>query len=147
MFREKRLVSSERRSFQITIGLMEGYNTGVVHTYQEVLDLINIWMRNRMRSGSSCITSGTLINGTMLYTWNSEATGIVTNQENVVMFVGEVNSIHNPGLSDDDAVVALKDLATFLGGVLKQTRMYIMFKKRIIVLENTEVVHPTAKKA
>lgn len=141
------LQTTERRSFQINIGLMEGYSSGILHTKEEVLDLISLWMRNRMAAKLSCITGGTLIPGTMLYAWDSEATGLVVNREEVVLFVGEVSPFYNADLSDVEAVNALKDLASFLGEKLNQSRMYVMFKSLIWILQNDEIPHPLEKKS
>ncbi len=144
MFSEK--FRGPARAFQITIGLTEGYGTNVRHTPQEVLDGIEEWMKKRMKAGLPIVTGGILIGGPMLYAWKSEATGIQTNQEDCVIFSGDVNPLYSAGLSDEDVVLILNDLSDFLGERFNQTRMYSKFKGDLIIRQNTKTAHPTEKK-
>jgi hypothetical protein len=144
MFSEK--FRGPRRSFQMTIGLTEGYGTDIRHTPQEVLDAIGEWMKGNMEADRPTLTGGMRIDGPMLYGWNSEATGVQTNQEDSVIFMGEVNPLYSADLSDEQVVLLLKDLANFVGERFNQTRMYFTYREELLILQNDKTVHPTEKK-
>ncbi len=142
-FIQKQVKNNQRRSFQINIGLEEGYGTNKRHTAQDVLDLIGQWMIQRIEAGLPVITGGMLLSGLMVYAWDSETTGVKVNQEDAVLFVGEVNPLYSGDLEDVQVREILFDLAGNLGDQLNQTRMYVMYLDEIFILQNDKAVHPT----
>ena len=142
-FTRKALKDNKRRSFQINIGLREGYDSKVVHNEDKVIDLIGRWMFMKMTESSRCLTGGVLLSGPMIYAWNSSPTGVKVNIEDTILFVGEVNPLYSADLHDSEVISLLEDLASFLGEELNQTRMYIMYMDQIIILQNDNIDHPT----
>lgn len=145
MFSEK--CRAPRRSFQITVGLMEGYGTKRSHTAMKVENLVEKWMKTRMEAGMPVLT-GFVISPKqkMVYGWKSPATGVKTNREDVVSLSGIVNPLYSADLSNDAAIELLKDLASFIGERLAQTRMYIEYMDTVIIIQNDNATHPTEKK-
>ena len=142
MFKPLKLQKSNaRRPFQITIGLEEGYGTGIKHTALEVQNLIGLWITGRMERGEKSV-SGVLIPAPLVYAWNTPTTGIKVATEDVVMFVGDVSPVYCAHYTDDDVRALLYDLAAFLGGKLKQTRMYVAYRDEIQVYEDDQAVYP-----
>ena len=144
MFVEKKASSNERKSFQIVIGLTEGYGTNAVHTKDEVVGLIKDWLTHHVSVRvRPCITGGTLIPGTTVYAWKSPGTGLVANDEEVLLFVGEVNTLYSFGVPDGEILRVLKELASYLGTTLNQSRMYMTYRDQIFLLQNDKIGHPT----
>ncbi len=144
MFKLMQLKSLERRSFQLTVGLEEGYGTGIKHTIEEVKALIGKWLEARRTSGQKSL-SGSVSDKTMIYAWDVPAGGVKVANEDIAVFSGEVSPVYCADYSDADVEAVLFDLAVFLGETLKQTRMYVAYKDRIHVLENDQAPHPTRK--
>ena len=143
MFSEKKLKSNVRRSFQITIGLKEGYGSDVVHSIEDVKTIIKDWMVAKMAGRLPTITGGIVVSGTTLYAWNSSATGIVANEEYTALFIGEINPLYNADMSDELAIASLRDLAETLGAKLNQTRMYVSYRDEVRIYQNDGQAHPT----
>ena len=143
MFKEKDLKTDQRRPFQIVIGLKEGYGSGIVHSVDDVRKIIKSWMIEALGNNQPTITGGILIPGTALYAWNSGATGVMANEEETLLFIGEINPLYNADMTDDQAVKCLKSLATRLGEKLNQTRMYVSYRDTIRIYQNDGQVHPT----
>jgi len=143
MFTEKPLKSNQRRPFQIVIGLMEGYGSNIVHTVEDVKKIIKDWMAETLVSQPMTISGGTLIPGTTVYGWNSTSTGVATNEEETVLFVGEINPLYCSDMSNMQAIELLKSLATTLGDKLNQTRMYVSYCDEIRIYQNDGQSHPT----
>lgn len=136
-------IRAPRRSFQLNIGLEEGYDGLIVHTSEDVERLIAEWMRGRMKDRLSLVTGGTVITGNMLYAWQSGSQAGRVNTEPTAIFFGEINPIYNAKMADEEAIEALTDLATFIGRALRQVRMYLLYKEEIIVLQDAARTHPT----
>lgn len=143
MFSQKILKSNRRRPFQIVIGLMEGYGSTIIHSVDEVKQIIKDWMAETLVSQPMTITGGTLIPGTTIYAWNTELTGVKTNEEQTVLFVGEINPLYCSDMSDEQAIECLKSLATRLGENLNQTRMYVSYCDTIYIYQDNRQDHPT----
>ena len=79
----------------------------------------------------------------MLYGWDSSATGVVVNQEDTVLFIGDINPLYNEDMCFDEVEEILKELARFIGEKLNQCRMYVMLQDRLWILQNDKIPHPT----
>lgn len=146
MFVEVRTKSRENRPFQINVGLEEGYGSNIKHYPAEVLTLVATWMENKMRNGEAVITGLILYPALILYGWNSASTGVKINHENMVALVGNVNPLYSSDLTDEQVILILRDLASFIGESLNQTRMYVTYKDEIRIYQNDKTAHPTEKK-
>ena len=142
MFKPLTLQSNARRSFQITVGLEEGYGTGIKHTTKEVQDLIGEWLAVRMAVNEKSLAGG-VFSGTLIYAWNTPATGIKVTSEDIAVFSGEVSPVYCAHYTDDEVKEVLYNLASFIGIRLKQTRMYVAYKDEIQVYEDDQAAHPT----
>jgi hypothetical protein len=142
VYKELALKSNERRPFQITVGLEEGYGGGVMHTVQEVEDLLGEWLELRMKKGEKTV-SGPVYPGRLVYAWNTPATGIKINKEPLATIVGEVSPVYCSEYTDDEVKEVLRDLACYIGEKLKQTRMYVAYRDKIWVYGDDKATHPT----
>ena len=145
MFKEKKFGDNKRQSFQIVMGLKEGYDSGKIHTKEDVKVFIHQWMEARLTAGLPIITGGILFPGTVVYTWSWGVSKAQFNAEEVVVFAGEINPLYNTNLNNSDALGTLKDLTRFLGEQLNQTRMYLTYMDEIFIFENDKATHPTGK--
>ncbi|HEU5114204.1 MAG TPA: hypothetical protein VFT82_00380 [Candidatus Paceibacterota bacterium] len=144
MFVPLELKSNVRRSFQISIGLEEGYGSGIRHTKREVEHLIGEWIKSRMEKGEKSV-AGAVVPGTMIYAWNSPLAGVLVNFEDLVFFVGDVSPLYCADYTDDEVKEVLRDLASFLGEALKQTRMYVAYRDEMAIYQDDKTLHPTGR--
>lgn len=118
-----------RRSFEMVIGLQEGYKGKKLHSMELVEKLIGKWLVKQKRTGKPYIP-GRLDYNTMLYVHDDLIV------EPVAIYKGEINPIYNFRLSDKAAIVALTELAQILADELKQTRIYLSYRDKLFILEN-----------
>lgn len=117
-----------RRSFQIVIGLYEGYNEGKTYSAEEGQRVITAWLIAQKNAGKPYLP-GQLIQGTMLYVHEGP------HAEPVLTYMGEVSPLYNSMLKDEEVIEALSELAGRLAEELKQVRVYLMYRDQIFILE------------
>ncbi len=111
------------RPFQISCGLMEGYDaeTATSHTIEEASVIIQNWIRDRVVSNKK-VVAGTLIEGQFIYPIN----------KNQNLSAQIEPSFHYKGIvredtSDEEALELLEDLVKNLSQKLNQKRIHIQF--------------------
>lgn len=147
MFEEKELKSHTRRSFQITIGLTEGYESTVRHTKEEVIILIGEHNRERLNSDECkfCVLGGMLVPATVVHSRNVEKAQHEMVTEDVLLFMGDISPVYHSDVTDAEVVEALKSLASYLGEKLHQGRMYVTYGNNIFVLHNPAMKRPAGR--
>ena len=120
-----------RRSFQLVVGLREGYDSPITHSAKEAEAIIAEWLVEQQRDGNPYLP-GQLIEGSMLYIHN----GIRT--EPVFTYMGEVSPLYHTTLQDEEAIEALCTLAERLARELKQVRIYLSYRDQLLILEKPE---------
>lgn len=148
MFEEKDLESHERRSFQITIGLIEGYEGTVQHTKEEVITLIGEHTRERLSNFDEdkfCVLGGMLVPATVVHSRSIEKAQHEMVTENVLLFMGDISPVYHAEITDEEVIEALKSLASYLGEKLRQGRMYVTYRDKIFVLHNPAMKRPLGR--
>ena len=115
----------------MSIGLFEGYKNGKEHTPQEVEHIILDWLKSQHSSGGVYLP-GRFDYNTMLYAHHGKAI-----DEPLAVYEGEVSPLYNSKLSEAKITAALIELATLLSEKLKQTRIYLTYRDKILILEDT----------
>ncbi len=133
-----------RRSFAVTCGLQEGYEDGTLHTFQEAVEVALEWMRGRAAAGEQYLT-GTFVQGEVVFAWPEGPGKAGGGHEATVIYQGEVSPIYNAGMTDEEAVEILNDLAAHLGTALGQTRVYVALCDQIWILQAEETETPTGE--
>jgi hypothetical protein len=118
-----------RRSFQMIIGLHEGYHEGKTYSIEDGQRVITTWLIAQKNAGKPYLP-GQLIQGTMLYVHEGPHT------EPVLTYMGEVSPLYNSTLTDEKVIEALSELAGRLAEEFKQVRIYLMYQDQIFILEN-----------
>lgn len=132
-----------RRSFTITCGLQVGYGEGkVLHSAEEAVEIALGWMKNKAAAGLAYLT-GTISTGEVVYAWPEGEGKAGGGHEPTIAFTGEVNPLYNAGMSAEEAIVILNDLATALGTALGQTRVYVAYCDQIWILQAEDKTTPT----
>ncbi len=112
------------RKYAITCGLQEGYGpTGVLHTLEQGIQVVEAWMKERAAAGLPFLT-GTVSSGTVIYAWPEGEGKAGSGNEPCVTFSGEV-SMYVDNLSNQEIEEILDDLGTNLGSAMGQTRLYL----------------------
>ncbi len=119
------------RSFRLTIGLIEGYMGGKLHTQEEVGEIVASWLLNQRQHHRpylpGCITASTM------YYYGQESKKLIT--EPVVLYEGDVSPEYNSELTDGEVIAALQELAEILADRLNQTRVYLRYNSIIQILQ------------
>jgi len=135
----------ERRSFAVTVGLAEGYGpTAKTHTLEEVVSLVETYLKNKAASGESYLT-GTITTGAVVYAWPEGPGKAGSGHEPNAIYSGEVSSLYNKDLGDDKVAEILNDLASELGSALGQTRIYVVYRDETWVLQREDTATPTGE--
>ncbi|OGM12028.1 hypothetical protein A2V80_01795 [Candidatus Woesebacteria bacterium RBG_16_39_8b] len=135
----------ERREFKITWGLAEGYGaTAKTHTPDEVVALIEDYLKNKAAGGESYLT-GTVTTGVVVYAWPQEKGEAGSGHEPNAVYSGEVSPLYNSGLSDEFVGKILDEMAGQIGGQLGQTRVYVAFGHETWVLQKEDTATPTGE--
>lgn len=121
--------------FAITLGLQEGYQSGVVRDVKEVVQLVGAYLEVRAAKHEPYLT-GTVSSGTLVYAWRDDSRdeGVMGTEPQAV-FSGNYNPLYNANLDHTEVVAILNDMAGYLGEKLKQTRVYVEFAGDMWVLQ------------
>jgi hypothetical protein len=119
-----------RRSFEMTIGLSEGYKGKRMRDMEEVEKIILGWLSKQQAAGRPYIP-GKLDYNTILYTHHGKKS-----IEPVAIYRGELSPLYNSELPDALAIKALIGLATLIAEKLRQTRIYLTYRDQILILED-----------
>jgi hypothetical protein len=114
----------------MSIGLIEGYRGGKQHSLQEAERIIMDWLALQLASGKVYLP-GRFDYNRMLYAHHGKA---VT--EETAVYEGEVSPLYNSKVSDKKVTATLIELADVLAKKLKQTRIYLTYRDKIIILED-----------
>ena len=119
--------------FRVTAGLIEGYSTNAkLHRLEEVKEVVKNWWQLCEEENFPKLF-GTIDEKTMMYERRKDGEAL---EEPVVIFEGEVNPLRiTADLGEEQYLMALWQLAELLADALNQTRVYIKFKQRTLVLE------------
>lgn len=143
----KKIGSGLRRSFELAVGLRQGYgDDAVTHTLPEVVDLIVGHLKSRAAAGKKYLT-GTVVAGEVCYAWPEGQGKAGGGHEPVALYRGEVSPLYNAETSDEEAVEILTDLAAELAEVLGQTRVYLVYHEEIHVFQREDKETPTGETA
>ncbi len=137
--------SGKRRSFELTVGLREGYDDqGKTHDLAEAQDLAVEWLKARAAAGKPFLP-GTFFQGEVCYAWPEGPGKAGGGHEPVALYRGEVNPIYNAETTDEGAKGILTDLASFLGERLGQARVYLVYCDEVIIFQKEKVTTPTGE--
>lgn len=121
------------RSFRLTIGLIEGYADGKLHTHEEVGEIVAAWLLEQKQNSKpylpGCITAG------VMYYYARESAKLIA--EPVALYEGVVSPEYNAGLADDDVISTLHELVEILATKLKQVRVYLRYHGIIQILQHS----------
>jgi hypothetical protein len=120
-----------RRSFRMSIGLIEGYSGSKLHTLQEAEQIIMDWSALQLAS-EKVYLPGRFDYNRMLYAHHNKAVA-----EETAVYEGEVSPLYNSKISDKKVTATLIELATLLAKKLKQTRIYLTYRDKIFILEDS----------
>ena len=120
-----------KRSFTITVGLKEGYNSKniILHDIEELIVASLKWMQERSVLCREFLP-GMWKTAEMCYVHDEEQI-----QEPVAIFSGDVNHLYNSDLEDWEAEKTLNELASILGSTTNQTRVYLTLCDKMWILE------------
>ncbi len=127
---------ADLREFSITLRLKEGYeDLGSIHTTRAVSDAAKSWMQERAARRQPFL-SGILQEGDILYAHPIARPPYGSaGEEPVVEFKGLVSPLYNSDLTDEEVMALLNELASLLGNVAGQTRVYVTFQDSCWVLQ------------
>jgi hypothetical protein len=125
-----------RRSFSITVGLVEGYQDCAAHDKSAAIAVHSAWMLDQIAAGQPYLT-GVFTAANLSYAWPrpEHGGGGQARVEPAVVFSGEVSVLYQAGLADEKVMRLLDELAARLGSVLGQTRVYVAYRATTWVLE------------
>ena len=134
-----------KRSFVVTVGLREGYGSdAVAHPIDAAVEAAMEWMKARASHGQSFLT-GTVTSGEVVYAWPEAPGQAGGGHEPTAIFSGEVSPLYAGHLSDEEVEVMLNELASHLGQILGQTRVYVAYRDETWVLQAEETATPTGE--
>ncbi len=117
-----------KRSFQITIGLREGYKNGKLHTIKEVEKIIGKWLLEQKFANKPYL-AGTITRSTVVYAHKTVIT------EPVAIYDGNVNPLYMQNFNDKKIVESLTEIVEILMKKLNQTRIYFSYLDQIYIAE------------
>jgi hypothetical protein len=122
--------------FRVIVGLMEGYGEGAtLHLQEEVEGIVGSWSLE-CRANNLPELQGMFSPKTMVYARRSDGKLL---REPVVVFEGEANPMRIASdVTELQYIKAFWVLAEHLAEALNQTRIYIRFNQRTIVLEEVK---------
>jgi len=134
-----------RRVFSITVGTQEGYgDSAKKHTFAEIVDAAKNWMMEKAASGKSFLT-GSVLSGEVVYAWPEGDGKAGGGSEPNAIFQGEVTPLYGSHLTDEEVRELLNDLASYLGGKLGQTRVYLRYRDEVWILQAEDQITPTGE--
>ncbi len=134
----------ECRNFKITWGLSEGYVSAKTHTPEEVVSLIESYLKNKAAGGESYLT-GSVTTGVVVYAWPKGKGQAGGGHEPNAVYSGEVSPLYNSGLSDPFVRKMLDEMASHIGGQRGQTRVYVAYRDETWILQKEETATPTGE--
>src|SRR5215468_8176730 len=122
-----------RREFTITWGLRAGYGpSGRIYDLEEAIRAAHRWMRERDARAEPFL-SGMFTRGEVVYAGSrAEPTH---DREPVAIFAGEVLPHYAADIDDDTVRTLLNDLASEIGGILKQEEVHVAYRDRTWTLK------------
>ena len=120
-----------KRSFTITVGLKEGYDSFHSHGHNifELMWASTDWMKHRVEKNLPYLPG----------MWRTADMNYIHNGmhicEPVAIFCGEVNHLYNSDLKNFQIEEMLNELASILGSTTNQTRVYLTFCDKMWILE------------
>jgi hypothetical protein len=133
-----------KRSFAITLGLVEGYGkTGKTHTRDEVCLEVASYLRRHAQSTSPFLSGVVSSVGDVVYAYTDGAGNAHGCHEPVITYSGDVSVLYAADLVDVEIADMLNDMAGHLGGFLGQTRVYVSFRDLAWVLQREDKTTPT----
>lgn len=125
----------EKRSFEITLGLRQGYAPDApVYSGEEVVGVIKEWLNQRLNAGLPILT-GKFVYGKgmgLLYPLRNDpadqSKGQFTTDEPLFIYTGELSPWYDRDRTDTEVILTLRDLALHIGRKFNQKRMYYSFK-------------------
>jgi hypothetical protein len=137
--------SSEAPRFEITAGLREGYGAdAVTHTVEEATAVVLEHLKDCAAQGRPYLT-GTLTTGEVVYAWPEGEGRSGGGHEPVVVYSGHVNPLYNTSLSELQVWEFLEGMASALGNALVQTRIYVVYRDEMRVLQREDTETPTGE--
>lgn len=125
-----------RRDFIITASLQEGYELeGRLHTVDEAIAYIHEWQRNRLES-EKIIVTGTVTMAHCVYSYQRDGE-VIHKSEPTILFAGDTHPSRHAESDDEKIENVLLDLAHHLASRLNQTRVYVSWCDKTLVLEQT----------
>lgn len=121
------------RSFQLTVGLIEGYTDGKLHDQEEVGKIVAEWLLGQKRDNKPYLP-GYITVGTIYY-YGRESAKLIT--EPVALYGGDVSPEYNADLTDDEVISTLHELAEILAVKLNQVRIYLRYGGIIQILQQS----------
>ena len=124
-----------QRSFQMTIGLVAGYeDDGQKYSGDDVLNAMMDWVKPRVRDGRPRIT-GAVFPGTLTY-GRMEGDEFKTKREPSVELRGDLHPHFQAEMTNEEALEILIDLADAIAAALNQTRIWLNFGGETMVLNS-----------
>ena len=119
--------SMEQKSFQLTLGLREGYAEGnPEHSLADAQKAYREWMQARVDAKLRFVT-GLLDSCVLTFPVRVGEEGFRVTQEPGVMLTGSLSPHYDKGRSDEEVIATLNDLAQHLGVALGQVRVYVSY--------------------
>lgn len=121
----------QKKSYKITFALQSGYaGTGENHPEQEVSDIIETWMLDRINNDLPTV-SGILQFGKLIFPAKGrrEDRKIVTATQSGI-YSGELSSESDNKRTVEEVIQTLESLAKALKEKLKQEKVYIIYQDK-----------------
>ena len=132
---ERRQDSMEQKPFQLTIGLLEGYDSSAVtHPVSDAILAYETWMQNRVALGQPVIT-GMVAETTLVYPVRNGEDGSRVIREPNAVISGSLSPKYDRDRADREVESTLGDLARFAGTALGQCRVYASYCGRQWTIE------------
>lgn len=133
-----------KRSFAITLGLVQGYGGSAEPCKREDVCLeVASYLRARAQSGEPFLPGVVSAVGDVVYAYrdgDSVAHGCF---EPAIAYSGEVSVLYAAHLTDSEVIDALNAMASHLGRFLGQTRVYMSYMDSSWVLQADGETTPT----
>lgn len=147
MAKYKQVPSHYRESprFEITAGLREGYGAdAVTHSTEEATAVVLEYLKDCVANGRHYLT-GTISSGEVVYAWPEGEGRSGGGHEPVVVYSGNVSPLYNARTGEYEVREFLDDLASVLGNALGQTRVYVVYRDEMRVLQREDSETPTGE--
>jgi len=131
--------------FSVTVGLQEGYGLNAKqHSADEVVGFIEAHLK-KCAAESRPFLTGMVVTGQVVYAWSEGPGKAGSGHEPAAVFSGEKSPLYNSEMSEEDAEKFLNGLASELGSVLGQTRVYVVYNSNMWILQAEKSSTPTGE--